>query len=64
MNRGQARLRVERGAHLAEAYSRRPLNRAQEAETVSEWIRRTGQQPERLNPWDVSTHNRLKGRYA
>ena len=63
MNRGAARLRVERGAHMAECMSRRPLRDAQ-GETVSEWIQRTGQQPQRLNPWDVSEHNRLKGRYA
>lgn len=64
MNRGQARLRQERSAHMAECTSRRPMHDANHAtESVSEWIQRTGQQVQQLKPWDVSEHNRLKGRY-
>lgn len=53
----------EKRTHMAECMSRRPMNPTQ-GESVDEWMARTGQQPDRLNPWDVSPVNRLKGRYA
>jgi hypothetical protein len=57
-------LNAEREAHIAECRARRAPVARDATETVAEWMRRTGQQPERLPMHAVSPVNALRGKYA
>lgn len=62
--KAQTLQRMEHSIAVVTAKALQSAPAVERIETVEEWMARTNMQPERLNPWDVSEHNRLKGVYA